>query len=35
MENITWKLVLGPFEFSKKSPIKGIWGGMCADLDKF
>ena len=35
MKNVAWKLVPGPFKFSRIPLKKGIWGSQCADLDKF
>ena len=35
MKNVAWKLVPGPFQFLKNPLKRGIWGGLCADLDKF
>ena len=32
---MAWKLVPGPFSFSKNPPQKGILGRLHADLDKF
>ena len=34
MKNVAWKLVPGPFQFSNNAPLKGIWGGLQANMDK-
>ena len=35
MKNVAWKLVPGPFYFSRNPLEKGIQGGHSAGLDKF